>query len=408
MRPAGPPHPIRSAAPLPDPVAVERAARDPGSGPRIVFLSGGSALRDLSRVLPRYTRNSVHLITPFDSGGSSARLREAFGMLAIGDLRNRLLALADDSAGAVRRALQFRLERDASRGELLARLRSLTSGTDPLLEDVPDPARKELSRLFGAFLERMPDDFDLRDASLGNLVLAERFLETGRLADAVAEVARLVGARGRVLPTTEANLHLRARLADGSEVVGQHRLTGKESPPLQSPIEELDLVSIDAGTGRVRPAQAAASPEALREIERADLLCFPMGSFYSSLLCNTLATGVGRSVARARCPKLYVPSTGRDPELVSTDIGRAAGLLVAALQRDAPGVAPTRLLDTVLLDEQPEVYGITPDESAITRLGIERRHCQLVTPGEHPHVDADRLARTLVSLALPPPTTEPE
>ena len=49
-------------------------------------------------MLPRYTHNSTHLITPFDSGGSSASLREAFGMLSVGDLRNRLLALADDGS----------------------------------------------------------------------------------------------------------------------------------------------------------------------------------------------------------------------------------------------------------------------------------------------------------------------
>src|SRR5690606_24138834 len=82
---------------LPDSLRVGRAERAPELGPRIVFFSGGSALRPLSRALKRYTHNSSHLITPFDSGGSSAEIRRAFNMLSLGDLRNRLVALAEES-----------------------------------------------------------------------------------------------------------------------------------------------------------------------------------------------------------------------------------------------------------------------------------------------------------------------
>ena len=56
----------------PDMVQVDRCLRLPEYGPKILFFSGGSAIRDLSSVLKNYTHNSVHLITPFDSGGSSA------------------------------------------------------------------------------------------------------------------------------------------------------------------------------------------------------------------------------------------------------------------------------------------------------------------------------------------------
>ena len=68
---------LRRAASVPDPLRVARCRRAPELGPRILFFTGGSALRDLSIVLKRYTHNSIHLVTPFDSGGSSAALREA-------------------------------------------------------------------------------------------------------------------------------------------------------------------------------------------------------------------------------------------------------------------------------------------------------------------------------------------
>ncbi|MFW5836578.1 MAG: 2-phospho-L-lactate transferase CofD family protein, partial [Desulfovibrionaceae bacterium] len=84
-------------ATIPDPMRLARYERIPELGPRILFFSGGTALRELSREIIRYTHNTIHLITPFDSGGSSAKLREAFHMPAVGDIRNRLMALADTS-----------------------------------------------------------------------------------------------------------------------------------------------------------------------------------------------------------------------------------------------------------------------------------------------------------------------
>jgi len=74
---------------VPDELRVSRSLRAPELGPRILFLSGGSALRPLCRVLKQYTHNSEHLITAFDSGGSSAQLRRAFGMPAIGAPANQ-------------------------------------------------------------------------------------------------------------------------------------------------------------------------------------------------------------------------------------------------------------------------------------------------------------------------------
>src|SRR5688572_20913617 len=89
---------VSRTARVPDDVRVERCRRLPEFGPRLLFFSGGSALRGLSRKLKLYTENSAHLITPFDSGGSSALLRDTFGMPSVGDLRNRLMALADETA----------------------------------------------------------------------------------------------------------------------------------------------------------------------------------------------------------------------------------------------------------------------------------------------------------------------
>ena len=80
---------------MPDQVRLSRYLKAPELGPRILFFSGGTALTGTSRVIKRYTHNSVHMVTPFDSGGSSAKLRQAFCMPSIGVLRRRLISVGD-------------------------------------------------------------------------------------------------------------------------------------------------------------------------------------------------------------------------------------------------------------------------------------------------------------------------
>ena len=76
---------------------IARLFKAPELGPRLTILSGGTGFNDTTRFLKHLTHRSTHLLTPFDSGGSSAILRTSFDMPAVGDLRSRIMALADES-----------------------------------------------------------------------------------------------------------------------------------------------------------------------------------------------------------------------------------------------------------------------------------------------------------------------
>ena len=164
---------------IPDSIRVARCRRLPEYGPSIVFFSGGSAIRELSRALKNYTHNSVHLISPFDSGGSSAEIRRCYHMLSVGDLRNRLLALSDESALGnpdVIRLFSHRLDKthaDAAQCEL----REILAGRSALASAVSMPQRSIFLSHLRWFANRMPPDFDLRGASIGNLIITGCFLE---------------------------------------------------------------------------------------------------------------------------------------------------------------------------------------------------------------------------------------
>ncbi|MFP3427227.1 2-phospho-L-lactate transferase CofD family protein, partial [Pseudoalteromonas sp. SIMBA_162] len=93
---------------------------------------------------------------PFDSGGSSAKLRDAFSMPAIGDLRSRLMALADDSVLGhpdIYRLFTHRLPREARPEMLHATLRELAAGRHPLTMAVAEPMRTLICHQLGFLID---------------------------------------------------------------------------------------------------------------------------------------------------------------------------------------------------------------------------------------------------------------
>jgi CofD-related protein of GAK system len=390
---------------LPDRLRLARYQRAPELGPRVFFFSGGSALGPLSRRLISYTHNSIHLITPFDSGGSSAKLRKAFGMLAVGDLRNRLMALADQSVTgnpAITRLFALRLPKsgDAAKPErLTARLQDMVRGQDELVRAVPDPMRKIIRNHLGYFAERMPADFDLRGASLGNLVLAGGYLNNNRHIDPVVFLfSKLAEVRGVVRPVLNKHLHLAADLADGSTIVGQHLLTGREIPPLTSPIKKLYLCHGEDTDKCSHEVEVGIREKVSKLIQSAELICYPMGSFYTSLIANLLPTGVGACVAQTDCPKVYVPNTAADNEQVGMSVADCVNRLLAYLrQSSGKDESIDKFLNLVLVDTAGGSYPGGLDLAAIRHLGVQVVDLPLVSEASQPYVDEERLIEALLS-----------
>jgi CofD-related protein of GAK system len=383
---------------------VSRGARPPELGPRLLFFSGGTALRPLSRCLKRLTHNSVHLITPFDSGGSSAMLREAFGMLSIGDLRNRLVALADESVRGnpeIYRLFCHRLAADAEATVLRGELSSMVDGDHALMSAMPVALAPVVRRLLGHFVARMPVSFDLRGANVGNLMIAGGYLENERdIAATLRLFSKLLEVRGVVLPIVDADLQLAARLDSGEELIGQHLLTGKEHAPIASPIERLRLVSRHAERCGERPAIGRRVEQLIGE---ADLICYPMGSFYSSVLATLSPAGVGRAVAARRCPKVYIPNGGHDPEELGLDLEAAVERLEATLALDfEASPEPLALLDIVLLDPRGlDARGLRGIEALRAR-GLQVFEAPLLgaAGARRDHFAPELLAKLLISMAV--------
>ncbi|MCA0996896.1 GAK system CofD-like protein [Alloyangia pacifica] len=358
---------IQRSAKLPDDLRVARSLSAPHLGPRLLFFSGGSALNQISRALKSYTYNSAHLITPFDSGGSSQVLREAFDMPAVGDLRSRLMALADESdlgQPDIFRLFSHRLPKNGDAEALRQEVAALVAGKHPLLKAISTPMGLLIQDFLNAFHAAAPTDFDYRNASIGNLILAGGYLGHGRLLEPVLFLmSKMVDVRGTVRGVVDCNLHLGVELADGRKIFGQREISGKEAPPIDTPIARLFL----SEHGCEVPAGSVPLPKRNRKlIRRADLICYPPGSLFSSVIANLLPAGVGRTIAASEVPKVYVPSLGHDPEALGLSLADRVAAILAPLRADAGMDTPaTRLMTHVLCDS-------AEDPSACTE--VSQRH----------------------------------
>lgn len=385
---------------IPDALRISRYRKIPELGPRILFFSGGSALNGLCKTLKTYTHNSIHLVTPFDSGGSSAELRQAFGMPSIGDLRSRLMALADETVlghPEVYELFTYRFPKDADNQDLRVRLGEMADGKSEHIADVPNPMRRLIRNQLGYFLDAMPEDFDLRGASIGNLILVGGYLNNHHHLDPIIYLfSKLVNVQGTVRAIVNDDLHIAADLADGSRVIGQHRLTGKEVMPLTSAITKLFL---SRSRDSFEPASAQLRKKNRKLIGNADLICYPPGSFYSSVLANLIPQGVGRAIAGNDCPKVFIPNLGSDPEQIGMNFEQVINALLDQLRADVPEEIGTRnLLNFVLMDSDNGQYPKGFSRKCLNDLGIELIDVKLVSKQSAPYYDNDLLVSALLSL----------
>jgi len=234
-------------------------------GLRIVALGGGTGLSALLRGLKEHVvrRSDRHptlkrpvtdlaaIVTVTDDGGSSGRLRRENRILPPGDIRNCMVALANDEA-LLSRLFQYRF--NAGRG--------------------------------------------LSGHNFGNLFLAALTHVTGDFSEAVRVSAKVLAIRGRIFPSTLSNVHLVATLADGRRVKGETRISRSRIP----------IRKIELNPRRVRPL-----PMAIEAIQQADIIFMGPGSLYTSIIPNLLIPEIADAITRSKSPRVYIANLMTQP-----------------------------------------------------------------------------------------------
>ncbi|WP_166423107.1 GAK system CofD-like protein [Paraglaciecola sp. 20A4] len=370
-------------------------------GKKLLFFSGGSALRTFCQPLLKATQNSIHLVTPFDSGGSSAKIREHFSLPAVGDLRNRLLALSHNQTSEqkiIARLLSYRLCSNVSQYSLRDHLQSMADGLDPLVALLSQKHRELFCHEIGRILQSLPVGFDLEGACIGNLLFIDsKHLGKSSLQSGIELFHQMLDIQGVVRPIVEDNLHIAAYLQNGQTIIGQHLLTAKETPALSSAITKLYLCEKASNPSAV---DCLLQPTNRAYIEQADIICYPPGSFFTSIVANLLPVGVGDAVGKNPNQKVYIPNLGNDPEQIGMSLEDCVLTLLSYLRKNTQQALPaSQYISTILLDVNDKYYpGGIPFER-LRELGITVIQRDLVTMRSAPFYNDELLLKALLEIS---------
>jgi uncharacterized cofD-like protein len=347
----------RPTGPAPEIGLVEDAAAARPL-PRVVALGGGTGLPNVLRGLrPLFAGGDdplevvrerlVAIVATSDDGGSSGKLRAEFNVIPPGDIRNCLAALSDNH-------------------ELIADL----------------------------FQYRFDGGEGLNGHALGNLVLTALADVTNDFPRAVAIAARVVGARGTVLPATNEVVTLVAEFEDGRIMSGE--------------------TAIAAAGGRIArvsllPDRPRHVPDACAALARADVIVAGPGSLFTSILPPLLVPEVHAAIRASGAVRILVANLMTEPgetddysvleHVLTIERHLEAQLFDYVIYNTAP--IPERLAALYAgRGARPIVTG-TFELSALDKLGIQPIGVPLVS--EHPagkvRHHPERLASAITALA---------
>jgi len=310
-------------------------------GYKIVAIGGGTGLSTLLRGLKRRTSNLTAVVTVSDDGGSSGRLQKELGVLPPGDIRNCLVALADNEA---------------------------------LVTDL--------------FRYRFTEGEGLSGHSFGNLFLAAMTGITGNFDTAIKESSRVLNIVGRVLPATLGVVRLCAELDDGTIVEGESNISLARRP--------ISRVFFD-------PSRAEPLEEVIAAIRGADAIVLGPGSLYTSILPNFLVERIAAEVANAPGVKMYVCNVMTQPgetnDMTAGDHVAALFLNAGArvcdyvIVNDQP---PSQTLASAYAEEGQ--VPVRPDVERIANIGVEAVRARVISETNTVRHDPERLADVVISI----------
>ena len=217
-----------------------------GANKKIVVIGGGTGTFTVLSGLKHFSVDLTAVVTMADDGGSTGVLRDEFGVLPPGDVRQCLVALSDADL-VMRKLFNHRYDRGGLKGH-----------------------------------------------SFGNIFISTLEQVTGSIDKAIDVAGSILNIRGRVIPVTLDKIALHAELNNGKTLNGE------------SAFMEYQLVSKYGIKKIYLDPAGTANPKALKAIEEADLIVVGPGKLYTSILPNFLVKGVSRAFIRSKAKKVFI------------------------------------------------------------------------------------------------------
>ncbi len=213
----------------------------------LVTMGGGTGHYNLLSGLKGSGLLLYSVVAMADSGGSTGVLRDEYGVLPPGDIRQCLVALSS--------------------------------------------AERELRDLFAYRYKHG----SLEGHSFGNIFLTTLEKVTASFPEAVKYAGKILQVKGRVLPVTlSKNMQLLIKLKDGTELFGERHL------------DDNQLIK-DKGVKEVILAHTVdANPEAVQIIKKADMIILAPGDIWASIMPNLLLPEISDAINKSKAKLVYV------------------------------------------------------------------------------------------------------
>jgi uncharacterized cofD-like protein len=317
--------------------------RQLGHGIKLVTIGGGTGLSSLLQGLKAYTSNLVAVVTVSDDGGSSGRLRKELGVLPPGDIRNCLVALANDE-----------------------------------------------SKLSELFQYRFPEGEGLGGHNFGNLLLLALTGIAGNFDKAIKLSSKILAIRGKVIPASLTSPTLVAEYEDGTIIEGESQI-----PKAHKTIKSIYL----------KPSNCESPPEVIAAIKEADAIIIGPGSIYTSIMPNLLVEGIVDALTESLGIKLYVCNVMTQPG--ESDSFKASDHLKAIFKQIKPLFIDYVVINNVMpspkLLEKYKANGAYPVEADVKdleKLGVKVVTGDLISETDLVRHDSKKLAELIVKLIL--------
>lgn len=210
----------------------------------ITVIGGGTGLSVILRGLKQI--EDVHIsaiVTVADDGGSTGRLRRQFHIPAMGDIRNVMVALAEEET-LFSHLMNYRFD-----GE----------------------------------------DHDIGGHNLGNLILTALSEESVNFMDAIATISKVLNVKGDIIPATTQVITLFAKMIDGTIVRGESNIPNFDNRIQKVYYEE----------------EVTATPQAIEALANADLIVIGIGSLYTSVIPNLIIEGITDAIRQSKANCVY-------------------------------------------------------------------------------------------------------
>jgi len=227
---------------------VLKKSKSQQNSPRIVTIGGGTGnFTVLSGLKPLLDNSLTAIVSMVDDGGSTGLLRDQYGVLPAGDIRQCLVALSE-SPQAVRQLFNHRFPKGLN----------------------------ETSK-------------DLSGQNFGNLCLLAAEQITGDITSAVKLAGSMLAISGQVIPVTGDDRRLVITTVDGQVIEGEHQAELTELPSLRGA-----EISFDKNPTEVNPKAAQA-------IRQADVVVIVPGDLYTSIAPALAVQGVQEALQKVPC-----------------------------------------------------------------------------------------------------------